>query len=44
LQVDADYRSSAVINVDTTATSLKLADRIVECLQQMHRKILSGQS
>jgi uncharacterized protein (UPF0332 family) len=44
LRVDADYRSDAVISVDTTTTSLKLADRIVECLQQIHRQILSGQS
>ena len=44
LRVDADYRSNAVISADTTAISLKLADRIVECLQQIHQKILSGQS
>jgi len=44
LRVDADYRSDVTISVETTATSLKLADRIVECLQQIQRKILSGQS
>jgi hypothetical protein len=44
LRVDADYRSGAVIGIDATVMALKLADRVVECLQQIHRKILSGQS
>jgi uncharacterized protein (UPF0332 family) len=43
LRVDADYRSDVVISADTTITSLKLADRIIECLHQIHQKILSGQ-
>jgi len=43
LRVDADYRSDAAIGADTAATSLKLADRIIECLHQIHHKILSGQ-
>jgi len=44
LRVDADYRSDSVISVDAAVTALKLADRVFECLQQIHRKILSGQS
>lgn len=44
LRVDADYRSGSVVGVDATVTALKLADRVVECLQQIHIKILSGQS
>ena len=44
LRVDADYRSDATINATVTATSLKLADRIIECLHQIHDKIRSGQS
>lgn len=43
LRVDADYRADAAISAETTATSLKLAERIIECLQQLHLKLLSGQ-
>jgi hypothetical protein len=44
LRVDADYRSNAAISDDATVISLKLADRIVECLQQMHHQLLFSQS
>jgi uncharacterized protein (UPF0332 family) len=43
LRVDADYRTDAVISAETMAISLKLADRIIECLQQLHLKLRSGQ-
>ena len=44
LRVDADYRATAVIHAERVMTSLKLADRICQCLSQMHEKLLSGQS
>jgi uncharacterized protein (UPF0332 family) len=40
LRVDADYRPDATINNNTAVLSLKLADRIVEVLQDIHQKKL----
>lgn len=37
-RVDADYRSDAHINAETAAASIKLADRVIECLRQIHSK------
>lgn len=44
LRVDADYRAGAVVNRNTAATALNLAERIIERLQEVHQKIISGQS
>jgi hypothetical protein len=44
LRVDADYRTTAIISTETTTASLKLADRIIECLGQIQHKLRSGQS
>lgn len=37
-RVDADYRSDASINAETAAASIKLADRVIECLGQIRSK------
>lgn len=44
LRVDADYRAPALIDAAAAAAALDLADRINERLQQLHQKIIAGQS
>lgn len=44
LRVDADYHTNALISAELATTSLKVADRIVECLNQLHNALQSRQS
>jgi uncharacterized protein (UPF0332 family) len=44
MRVNADYRTAVVVSAEIAVASLNLADRIGECLKQMHEKLSAGKS